>query len=193
MPRVIATRVVSWLWIWTAVCASEDAERPAPCASQYQIATKVDNVYEVDLPGQVKDILNGFKTGVSFGFNGVSAVLECFDLRGYRATLAMYIMAPLVIATLILAATACHVGFRSVHKAGTRRMTMILERAAPFLLELMFIMYPLVATKAFEAFPCYEFTSSSYLRADVAIEGFSPEHDQAKALAIVAIIMYPVG
>ena len=57
----------------------------------------------------------------------------------------------------------------------------------------MFITYPLVATKAFEAFPCYDFTASSYLRADVGIVGYSLEHDDIKALAIVAIIMYPVG
>ena len=150
-------------------------------------------MYEVELPGRVKDILNTFKTGVSFGFNGVSAVLECLDLRGYRATLVVYIMAPLAIAILILVATACRIAVQSIPTAETRRITMILESATPRLLQLMFITYPLVATKAFEAFPCYDFTASSYLRADVEIVGYSLEHDDIKALAIVAIIMYPVG
>ena len=37
------------------------------------IATKVKEVYEVELPPEVKQLLSIFSVGVSFGFNGVGS------------------------------------------------------------------------------------------------------------------------
>ena len=44
-----------------------------------------------------------------------------------------------------------------------------------------------------DAFSCYEFISSEWLKADVAIQCGTHEHDDAQALAWAAIILYPVG
>lgn len=45
-----------------------------------------------------------------------------------------------------------------------------------------------------QAFSCYDFDDgSSWLRVDVAIECGSEAHAQARALAVFAIIAYPVG
>ena len=44
-----------------------------------------------------------------------------------------------------------------------------------------------------DAFPCYEFIESEWLKADVSIQCGTGEHDDAKALAWAAILFYPVG
>jgi len=69
----------------------------------------------------------------------------------------------------------------------------VLETALPPMLWLLFFAYPLVTNVAFAAFPCYELDSGSWLRADVAIECGSAAHAEAKLLALVAIILYPIG
>ena len=53
-------------------------------------------VYGVELPPEVKRLLNVFSLGVSFGLGGVGSMLECLDLRGYVATLALYMITPVV-------------------------------------------------------------------------------------------------
>ena len=40
---------------------------------------------------------------------------------------------------------------------------------------------------------CYQFTESQWLKADVAIQCGTDAHGRAKALAWVAIIIYPIG
>jgi len=69
----------------------------------------------------------------------------------------------------------------------------VFKRAMPTLLQLAFLVYPVVTTKAFEAFSCYDFTGSRYLKVDVAILCDSSKHNAVKNLAIVAILLYPVG
>ena len=70
--------------------------------------------------------------------------------------------------------------------------------ATPALLMLMFFTYPLVTNIAFEAFPCHAFTEGdgtvrSWLRADVEVECDTAEHRRVIAIAVLAILIYPVG
>ena len=60
------------------------------------------------------------------------------------------------------------------------------------MLQLSFITYPIVATKAFEAFS-YTFTESRWLKADVAVRYYTEAHDHVKSLAWVAIVLTPAG
>mgnify|MGYP001210425638 CR=1 FL=1 len=70
----------------------------------------------------------------------------------------------------------------------------VAELTAPVTLRIFFLLYPLVTNVAFEAFPCYGFENSDgYLAADVSIKCGSGEHNSAKALAIGAILLYPIG
>ena len=130
------------------------------------LATKVDDVYEVELPPAVRAMLSYFAFGVSFGFDGgVGIVLECLDMRGYVQSLALYIVAPLAVALLMfLAALVCTVC--SGQGVGVKT----LELGTPPVLQLFFLAYPIVTKQAFDAFTCYEFTESEWLKADVAIE-----------------------
>ena len=154
----------------------------------YMIATKVSEVYEVELPHEVRRLISVFSIGISFGFNGVDTVLECLGMRGYVATLALYMIAPPVLALLILLIALARMPSKSRHSGAE-----LLETAVPPLLMLFFLAYPLITNIAFDAFPCHEFNESEWLKADVAIQCGTPEHDDAKALAWVAICLYPIG
>ena len=158
--------------------------------SFYVIATKIDIVYEVVLPPEVKRILSVFALIVSFGFTGVNSVLECLDMRGYVPTLTFYMVAPAAVALLVLLVGWARI--RCCTRSATTP-TALLEWAAPYLLQLLFLVYPQVTTIAFDAFSCYPFTDSQWLKADVSIQCFTPQHNFAKALAWVAITIYPLG
>ena len=70
----------------------------------------------------------------------------------------------------------------------------LFRRVIPVILRLAFLVYPIVTNVAFEAFSCFEFEDGrSWLRTDVAIECESPAHVDAKQLASIAIVVYPVG
>ena len=171
------------------------------CIGFYQIITKIDTVYEVVLPPEVKRMLNVFSTGVSFGLSSSSAVLECLGPRGYVATLTLYVVTPVGIAAAIVVIAACAMPFAKLPvktrvprlQASKDWALALFEKALPALLQLAFLAYPVVATKAFEAFSCYQFMASRWLKADVDIQCDSDEHDAAKGLAAVAILLYPVG
>ena len=147
-------------------------------------------MYEVELPPEVKKLLNFFSVAVSFGFGGVSSVLECLNTRGYVAKLAVYMITPGVIVCAILLIGLARMLCR---RPSAITATALLEWAAPYLLQLLFLCYPLVTTVAFDAFSCYEFTESEWLKADVSIECGTDNHERAEALAWVAIVIYPVG
>ena len=66
-------------------------------------------------------------------------------------------------------------------------------RAGPALLWAVFISYPLVTNMAFEAFSCHKFDEGEWLKSDVAIRCGSEEHDKARLLAWIAVIVYPIG
>ena len=69
----------------------------------------------------------------------------------------------------------------------------VLEAALPPVLWLLFFSYPLVANVAFAAFPCYALDDGEWLRADVSIKCHGPEHRSAISLAVIAIVLYPIG
>ena len=73
----------------------------------------------------------------------------------------------------------------------------VLERAAPLALYLVFLAYPIVTNVAFEAFSCYRFDASTvngtttygsmFLIADVSVECGTSEHDAILVVATLAI------
>ena len=152
------------------------------------IITKIDSVYEVDLPPSISRLMGTFSVIVSLGFTGVSSVLECLDLRGYVNTLFLYMVTPVALAALIVLIALIRV---RCNRAYTARA--LLKKAAPALLKLAFLAYPLIANVAFEAFSCYKFTESEWLKADVAIQCNTQPHYVALALAWAAILIYPIG
>ena len=145
---------------------------------------------QVELPAGVKQLLDLFSVAVSFGVVGINSVLQCLDMGGYVNSLALHMAVPLALALLLLI-----MGALGRMRCNMQQCTAsaLLEKAAPALLKLAFLVYPLVTNIAFDAFSCYEFTDDEWLKADVAIQCHTQAHDDALTLAWAAIIIYPVG
>jgi len=59
---------------------------------------------------------------------------------------------------------------------------------------LQFLAYPIVNTKAFEAFPCYNFDEDGrWLEVDVLVKCDSPEYSRILMWAWLAIAIYPIA
>lgn len=75
--------------------------------------------------------------------------------------------------------------------------SIVLEKALPPVLQLMFLLYPFVNTVAFEGFPCYDFEGlqpmRGWLRADVSIECYTPEQWRLTGISWLAVSIYPIG
>ena len=68
----------------------------------YQLCTKVDTVYDVSLPPDVKGVLEHISGFISLGVNGVATTsLECMGLSGYRSRLLFWMTLPAVIIFLV--------------------------------------------------------------------------------------------
>ena len=72
------------------------------------------------------------------------------------------------------------------------------DKAMPWVLWFLFLVYPSITNVAFDAFPCYGFrnpdlTVSKWIKADVSLECQSSEHSAIIRQAWVAIFTYPVG
>lgn len=152
------------------------------------IVTKVGRVYEVDLPASVNRLLGSFSVAVSFGFTSVGSILQCLDMSGYVNTLLLYMVMPLALAALIVV-----IALIRLRCNGTCTARAALEMTTPALLKLAFLAYPLIANVAFDAFSCYKFKDSEWLKADVAIQCDTQPHYDALALAWAAIVIYPIG
>ena len=152
------------------------------------IATKIDTVYEVELPPSIKEVLAAFSSIITFGFSSVGAVLECLGMRGYESMLALYILVPLAIAAFLLGSALLRLLCTS--RCHSKEL---LQTVVPALLKLAFLAYPIVTNVAFDAFSCWTFADSEWLKADVSIQCGTAEHDGVKALAWVAICVYPIG
>ena len=62
----------------------------------------------------------------------------------------------------------------------------LVAAAAPTVLKLLFLVYPLVTTVAFQSFPCYDFgPSGQWLIADVAVQCATLEHTTIMCVAWV--------
>ena len=120
--------------------------------------------------------------------------LECLGWSGYQARLIFYTVIPIIIAAIVLMV----VTLRRLLVGDRLSMAAVLQAAAPLLLKLAFLAYPMVTNVAFEAFPCHKFNvggaqQQQWLKADVSIECGKHAHHNVIALAWLAIGLYPVG
>ena len=156
----------------------------------YQIASKIGYVYEVRLTSDIQHVLNRISAVLTFGIDiGLESLpLRCFGLPGYSNSMLFWLMLPIVLTLLIYASVLVwQRTFQWVQKDTALA-------AAPAVLRLLFVMYPVVTREAFEAFSCYDFDDGRrWLRTDVSIECGSEAHKTAQRIAMAAIIIYPCG
>jgi len=175
--------------------------------SFYQVVTRVADVYHVDMPDAVADLLAVFEV-FNINISGIGLPMQCLGLGTYEQKLAFVMLAPLVIAGVLLLAClgrafCCGPG---AGPAGTRSLGCVRSQlsigmlaALPWLLSLTFLVFPMVSSAAFKAFSCEDFDDGrSYLREDYAVEcsteAYTSEpHERAKVLAWAGIGLYPCG
>lgn len=157
----------------------------------YMIASRVDDVYDVHMPESIQDFLNQMKLTVSFGLQGFAMTpLECMGASGYIPRLTFWFLVPL----MWLGVLSLFFSLRMKANGIPLRIDALADSVTHPLLGLLFIVYPIITNVAFQSFPCHEFSDGrSWLVTDVAIECGTSEHDNAKSLAMLTILVYPVG
>ena len=66
------------------------------------LVTKIESVYEVMLPADVRRFLSYFRIGISVGLSDTTSVLTCLGLRGFEAQLILWMLVPPVLVGVIL-------------------------------------------------------------------------------------------
>ena len=160
----------------------------------YMIATEISRVYEVALPDDTQALLHTISQLITLGIPMLleSTPLECLNLRGYTPELLFWACLPFgVVFVMLMIALIRNLMLRNEVSATAVLLSAIRGGA----LQLLFLVYPILTTKAFEAFPCHEFDDGrAVLRVDVAIECDEPTtHGRAQTAAGAVIVIYPVG
>ena len=163
--------------------------------SFYQVATRVSSIYTVPMPRAVSRLLSPFEA-LSLNIGDVGIPLQCLGLGRFEQQLLFMMLAPALLAAIVLASSVAFAllrrKMRSLPRA--RRLESGLVEPLPGLLLLSFLVFPSVSSLAFRAFDCEEFDDgSSFLRADYAIECAGAEYDRVTSLGWLAILLYPVG
>jgi len=155
-----------------------------------QIATRVEGVFKVAMPASVASLLNVFDV-LNLSIDAFGLPLTCLQLGSFLDQLLFLVLLPCVLGLLILA-------FSMATEVLTKRKAASLKagliRALPYVLYLLFFTFPLVSSRAFQAFDCEEFDDGThFLRADYSLACFDTEHGRVVSLAWVAIALYPIG
>lgn len=150
------------------------------------------------MPDAVQQLLDRFTVAITLGLDQLltTTPLDCMSLGGYTNGLLFWTVLPFVLVLVVIVCAALWQVFR-----GQPRLSGVLYASLPISSRLLFLTYPIITRKAFEAFSCYRFDDGTeFLRADVAIQCstktpyfYSPEHERAMTAAYVAIALYPVG
>ena len=140
------------------------------------------------MPASVASLLNIFDS-LNLSTELLRLPLSCLQLSSFFDQLLFLVLAPCVLGLLVLAcsmATEVLTKRKASLKAG-------LLRALPYLLFLAFYAFPIVSSRAFQAFDCEEFDNGTrFLRADYSLDCNGAEYGRVFFLAWVAIALYPV-
>ena len=177
----------------------------------YMIASKVDTVYDVALPADVRNVLDVLSRAFTLGIQGsITPFLECAGLSSYTTRLLSWLVLPPIVAAIIVVSSMLRPALKRqaqladgraegeqmvrTRSVDARTRKTLLDRTLPPFLGSMFLLYPFVTNVAFEGFPCHVFDGGrGWLIADVNVECGTPEHEHVKRLAWVAVVIYPIG
>ena len=142
------------------------------------------------MPASVASLLTVFDV-LNMSIDAFGLPLSCLQLGSFFNQLEFLVLSPCVLGLLILA-------FKMATEVLTKRQAASLKagliRALPYLLYLLFFAFPLVSSRAFQAFDCEEFDDGTrFLRADYSLACYGTEHDRVVSLAWVAIALYSLG
>merc|ERR1740139_1426562 len=194
--RALQQRTLGMLW--RAVRRFSLKSKIKVAWSFYQIVGNMGAVYHLTIPENVAPLLDTIEIGISVGFDGLGSLLGCAGLSSEVSTLTFYIVAPMLVVLVTSAAILLRAAARRRGEQSWVRQA-LLAMLRPALL-VSFCTYPIVASAAFQAFACEPLgdVKLRYLPPDYSLE-CGPEGeptDEYKSLAgvaIVAIVIYPVG
>ena len=150
-----------------------------------QIAARVESVFKVAMPASVASLLNVFDV-LNLSIDAFGLPLSCLHFDSFFNQLLFLVLSPCVLGLLVLACSIAAEVFTK-RKAG-------FIRALPYLMYLLFFAFPLVSSRAFQAFDCEEFDDGArFLKVDYSLDCNDAEYDRVVSLAWVAIALYPIG
>ena len=158
----------------------------------YQIVTKLERIYDVYLPAEVRQLLQFFEVFISFGLEGVP--MACIGAVGFHRELLYWTITPLIAVVVTVMVVYTHARMMTGGREPSYQLSHF-ERILPIFLRVTFLAYPMVTSIAFEAFSCHVFDegAGSWLVADVSVSCGTLEHASIKRTAWIAIALYPLG
>ena len=142
------------------------------------------------MPATVSSLLNVFDV-LNLSIDAFGLPLSCLQLDSFFNQLLFFVLLPCVIGILVLAFSMA-TEVLTKRKAASLKAALI--RALPYLLYLLFFAFPLVSSRAFQAFDCEEFDGGThFLRVDYSLDCDDNEYGRVVYLAWVAISLYPIG
>ena len=155
-----------------------------------QIVTRVESVFKVAMPAAVASLLNIFDV-LNLSIDAFGLPLSCLQLGSFFNQLLFLVLSPCVLGLFILAFSMA-IEVLTKRKAASLKAGLL--RALPYLLYLLFFAFPLVSSRAFQAFDCEDFDDGTrFLRADYSLACYGTEHGRVVSLAWVAIALFPLG
>ena len=191
-----AIALAGWLWrVYTQLSLRAKIKQ---MMSFYQVATRITQVYDLQLPERVKRLLEIFDV-LNIKIEALGLPLQCLGLGSYEYSLSFTMFAPLILAVAYVLYHLAGPYINGILARDQRwfrlgRPKEKLMAALPGLLVLSFLVFPMVSSAAFRAFSCEEFSNGrSFLRADYAVECGTEEHSKVQSIATLGILLYPVG
>ena len=125
--------------------------------------TRVESVFKVAMPASVAELLNIFDS-LNLNIDALGVPLSCLQLGSFFDQLLFLVLLPGV---LVLLTLVCSLGIEVLTKSEAASVKAGVIRALPYLLYILFFAFPLVSSRAFQAFDCEEFDDGTrFLRAD---------------------------
>ena len=141
------------------------------------------------MPAAVASLLDVFDV-LNPSIEALGVPLSCLQLGSFFNQLLFLVLSPCVLGLLVLVRSIAAEVFTK-RKAASLKAGLI--QVLPYLLYILFYAFPLVSSRAFQAFECEEFDDGTrFLRVDYSLNCDDAEHGRVISLAWVAIGLYPV-
>ena len=142
------------------------------------------------MPASVASLLNVIDV-LNLSIDVLGLPLSCLQLDSFFSQLLFLVLSPCVLGLLVL---ACSMATEVLAKRTAANLKVGLIRALPYLLYVLFFAFPLVSSRAFQAFDCEEFDDgTSFLRVDYSLSCNGAEYGRVVSLAWATIALYPIG
>ena len=166
-------------------------------------ATRIPDVYVVPFPKSAQNVLAIFEV-FNINIGGLGLPLSCISLGEYWQKMLFTILFPISIGACILFGSSVFAAWSVARRGASARYSAVHTwmgvlnagglLALPHLLMLSFLVFPMVSSTAFQAFACEPFDNGeAFLRADFAVRCYTPAHNTARGLAMLGLLLYPIG